>query len=231
MNEATLPKEGVPHGSDPFTADWVILLFILMLLLLTWVRAAHPSRLKRVLDSVWAPRIIRQVGRDEEPLTHPASWALFLVTVLSGGLFLYQQNLHYDWDFLPPASFMSYSYCTLIVLGGALLKLLSLGLLRPLIGRDVGIREYMFHLLLILEALGILFVPITLLVSFMSSFPPSWGFIISYPLLGLALLLLIGRAIFIARSHAVPSFYIFLYLCTLEILPLIVLSKAFIDHY
>lgn len=154
-----------------------------------------------------------------------------MLTVLSGGLFLYQHSLFYDWGFLPSESIIAFSYCGLIMLVGIFLKLLSLALLRLLIGKDIGIREYMFHLLLLLEALGILLLPITLLVAFMRSLPPEWGFYLSYPLLGIAFFLLIGRVIMIARGYSIPPFYIFLYLCTLEFLPLIVLSKAFIDHY
>ncbi|MFB6258876.1 MAG: DUF4271 domain-containing protein [Flavobacteriales bacterium] len=234
-------KEGLPISQDPFQADWTIAVFLLAFALLAWVRASYPFRLRSVLDCIRAPRLVRQRVRDEEAKTHPAAWALFTVTVLSGALFLYQHHLLYGLAFLNGPSLSTYGVCLIIILAALLLKLLSFPFLRHLLGIDPGLREYRFHFLLLIEALGILLLPLTLFNAFLRyfradqglhvSFPPEWGFYISYPLMAFAFLMLIFRGISIAKTHRVPSFYIFLYLCTLEILPLIVLSKAFIDHY
>lgn len=227
----SLPIEGRPLEPDPFQQNWTILLFLLLFALIAWVRAAYPFRLRLVLDCLRAPRFIRQRVRDEEPFTHPASWALFLVSICTGGLFLYQHHLASDLAFLGEPGLRTFGDCLLIVLIAAFLKLSSLSLLRGLLGMDPGIREYRYHLLLIIEALGLLLLPITLAIAFMSNFLPQWGFIAIYPLMGAALLILLSRAVTIAKGNDIPPFYIFLYLCTLEFLPLIVSIKAFIDHY
>ncbi len=223
--------EGIPLGSDPFRTDWTIGVFLLMIALLSWVRAAYPFRTRLILDCLRAPRIVRQKVRNEDVLAHPASWILLIISILSGGLFFYQHHLFYGFPFLQGQGFGTFGICLLIVLSAFLLKLGSLSVLRTLLGVDAGIREYRFHLLLVMELLGIVLLPVTLLIAFMGTFPPEWGFFMTYPLMGLAFLLLFFRAIWIGKGSSVPPFYIFLYLCTLEILPLIVMIKAFIDQY
>ncbi len=230
-----LRTEGLPFRPDPYEEAWVIGVLFLSFTILAWVRASHPLKLQRVLDSIKAPHFIRQFLREEHPLGHPASLGLFFLSALTGGLFLYQLNLYYDWD-LVHVGVQGFAQCALAIVGGFFLKLLGLALLRSLIGEDPGIREYRFHLVLLFEALGIVLLPITLFIAFLSSvpylgtLPKEWNFFPAFVLAGLTFLLLLFRAIGIARNHSVPPFYIFLYLCAFEILPLIVLSKAFIDQ-
>jgi hypothetical protein len=227
----SFPKQGLPIGKDPFQEDWTIAVFVFALILLAWARSAYPFHLSLVLDSFRAGRFIKQRVRDEEALAHPASWILLGVSVCSGALLIYHHHLYYGFDLLGDPGFGSFGICAAAVLVGVLLKMLSLSGLRHLLGVDTGIREYKYHFLLLIEGMGLFFLPLTLLIAFMESFSPELGFRIAHPLAAIALLLLLYRAVSIAWSNGVPPFYIFLYLCTLEILPLIALSKAFIDHY
>ncbi|PHQ62533.1 MAG: hypothetical protein COC08_00570 [Maribacter sp.] len=88
--------------------------------------------------------------------------------------------------------------------------------------------EYIFSVSLYNNLLGVVLIPI-LCVTYFSSL--DFNIIFTYiasPLILLIFILRLIRLYLIGISKGISYFYIFLYICTLEILPLVVLFRIFI---
>jgi hypothetical protein len=89
--------------------------------------------------------------------------------------------------------------------------------------------EYNYNVLLFNKILGLLLFPITTLLAFAHSIPSNWLIFAGFGLWGIMLIYRIIRGIIIGVVEpGVSVYYLFVYLCTLEILPIVVLLKVFV---
>jgi hypothetical protein len=91
---------------------------------------------------------------------------------------------------------------------------------------DFSLSEYLYSLLHLNQVSGILLLPVMLVVVYSSQKTASAALTGAAAILGLMLLYRWSRGVTSALSNGVPLFYIFFYLCTFEILPLLVIAKA-----
>jgi len=105
------------------------------------------------------------------------------------------------------------------------LKSLVLQLVGWIFSDSERISEYIFNVFLINKILGLSLIPIVVLATYLSSGQEVLLHV------GISLVVLfyvyrLFRGYFIGRDNAnLSQFYIFLYLCTLEILPLIIVTR------
>ena len=205
--------------------DWILGVLLLIFTLLAWVRVYHLKRLNQLYQAFLYKLHVYTILRSSDSLITRISVGLNAIFVLSMSLFLYQV-IHFYGVEIPYTDTVS---PFLIILGIVLIvyPLKSLGLL--LIGwvfnDSEKFKEYIFNVFLINKILGLSLIPIVVLVAYITS--------------GHAILLKLGatmvimfyiyrlfRGYSIGRAAAnLSQFYIFLYLCTLEILPLIVITR------
>lgn len=92
--------------------------------------------------------------------------------------------------------------------------------------------EYVYNILLFNKTIGLLMFPVCLLLAYARQIPPEilvWTGIVSWCLILIYRLL---RVILIGFSNSsVSFFYIILYLCTLEIIPFVVILKVFVGTF
>ena len=89
------------------------------------------------------------------------------------------------------------------------------------------IREYLFESFLINKAVGVLFLPMAIAVVFINIGKLSALFPLAAILILMLLVFRIVQGIRMSTSYSVSWVYIILYLCTLEILPVLLLVGAF----
>jgi hypothetical protein len=206
--------------------DWMLLVFLLALLNVAYVRMAYQRRLHRLFSSLLRLQILRQVMREELVFSHRASVLLFLNFVLLAALIVYLAFKYFSLE-LPfgpgPRSYLVFVVTLAAVYYGKLL--LNRGL-RWLL-RDSGlIREYLFEVFLINKAAGLLALPLGLAIAILNI--GSVGSLFWAALLIVAILLLfrVIKGLLMSQAYPVSRVYIILYLCSLEIVPFLVLIKA-----
>ncbi len=205
--------------------DWMLLLFALVFIHIAYVRISYQRRLQRLFSSLLRLQILRQLMREELVFSHRASVLLFANFVLLLSLVFYLTAKFFEWSLPYGYGWLSY---LVVVASIALLyfsKLMLGRFMRWLFKDGSVIREYLFELFLVNKALGLLLIPVCLAMAYTSA-----GSVIL--LLWLAAFLAAGSFLFrilqglrISRSHRAHGVYIFLYLCTLEILPVLVIAE------
>lgn len=217
--------ELVPRPPINLSEDWMILVFLFALVTLAYTRRFHPARIVRLWNSTWNVRILRQAIR-EEPNTPRANLlfnvSFFLMTSLV--LYLAVKQLR-----VGPAHIQGISLYFLIlggVLGAYALKTLGIRAVQIMADGDFGLSEYEYNLFLINRVIGLLLFPIALYLAY-SPLQYSEPFVITaLVIFGIMIIYRMFRGLFNAAGSGVPVFYIFFYICTLEILPLVVCIKA-----
>jgi hypothetical protein len=205
--------------------DWMILVFLFALITVAYTRRFHPLRINRLWNSTWNVRILRQAIR-EEPNTPRANLLFNISFYLLTSLVLYLAVKHYA---IKPLGFSGIGLYLLILLGVVLAYAIKTGgirLVQVMGDGDFGLTEYEYNLFLINRVIGLFLFPITLFLAY-SPLQMAEPFVFTALLLFLAMITYrMIRGLFNAASSGVPVFYIFFYICTLEILPIVVCAKA-----
>lgn len=206
---------------------WMLVAFLVILIILAYVRVAYTRRLYRLFSSLVRIQILRQVMREELVFSHRVSVLLFVNFALVMGLILFGASKFYGWNFTQTNGWELYLIFVALVAGAYLLKLIFNFILRKVLHDPGIVKEYLFEVFLVNKALGVIFLPFAIAISFINvgSLP------ILFTVIGVLFLLFVLFRLFqglmMSFSYPVSRVYIILYLCTLEILPFLVVWKLF----
>jgi hypothetical protein len=165
--------------------------------------------------------------KDNSQLQRQRDNALYAFYFLSMGFFL--MMLSEKLQFFP----YELSNFKLLLFYIALLALLFFGriLLANFVGHIFSVRhlyrEYLYLGFTYNKLLGILFVPVNFILAYTSGILKEFSFYIALIILGILIFMKIVRGIIFSWEKRVFSFYLFLYLCALEIVPILLLYKWF----
>jgi hypothetical protein len=209
------------------TPDWIFPLVILIVAAFAWLRAFYNKYFIQIVTAFFNNNLANQIVRDENILVQRASILLNLVFNLVAALFLYFVSVHYNWS-LGGMSFglNRYLFFALIVSAAYALKFLVLKICGYLFRVDKEMATYIFNIFLINNVVGTLLIPVVLFLAFSTMVSTTLLITISIFFIAGGLLYRVIRGI--AAGFSSPAFslyYLFLYLCTLEFAPLIVLIK------
>jgi hypothetical protein len=207
--------------------DWIAVHLIILFVLLAWVRFFYRKRLSQVFSSVVAHHYFYQLTREGTLFRERISIPLFIVYLVSVSMFIYLLVI----CFLPPSvtdlqDIKLFSAIILIVLVFWIIKNGVINL-SGIIFKDyyssaeILLTNFVFNLVL-----GLVFLPVVVIAVYYNSENILYAGVIFWLILTLYR---IGRELYSSISLLNYSvYYRILYLCTLEILPLLVVTKLVI---
>jgi hypothetical protein len=214
--------EIIPRASSQLSEEWMFPVLLICLMILAYLRYQSPSRLKHTWRSTFSTRYMRQVIREES--NPPKEYLLLaLQFALVAGLSVYAGFKLLDFQLLK--GFGLYSSIVGVIMILYPIKALVMTIIQWLANGDFSLSEYRYITFLVNRFMGIILLgPVTLACYL----PTSSAIPVLYAVFVL-LLLSFSYRIIIGLINALRSnvgaFYIFFYICTLEILPLLVLAK------
>ena len=145
--------------------------------------------------------------------------------LIAGGLFLY--NLSEFYNFKP------FNYSGIHVFLLAVIVLLALILMRIMIMKTISVifkrkelmSEFIFHFYLYNKILVLTLIPFLLLIPYTQGILQQISVYLGLTIVAIVYLYRFVRIILFLIKNVVFIFYLFLYLCVLELLPLIVIIK------
>lgn len=212
-------KESTYH----YQPGWVMALIVLSVMIIGYLFSAFHTRFHSVVKAFFTMRFSNELAREEYSLTHPVSVFLSINFLLTCPLFILQLiSSNINFSFGSEINFLSFLLIILCVFTVYFVKILSLKILGFIFNKPLVAGEYAFTIFLVNQILGIGLIPIIIFIAYgKQSFEN--GFIyMGIALMLIAFILRVGRGVLSAlTSGEVTPFYLFLYLCTLEILPLL----------
>lgn len=210
------------------TPDWMTALVLFCFILLAWNHVFNPKRLVQVLKAPFSRRFVNQLVREGNLFTERISFTLGIVYLLSFALFLFLIYQH----FFPPWNqqengLLLFGFLVLFLILFNALKITAINLL----GNIFKTRETTYFYLLNLLVFAII-TGIVLLIALVALLYTGETAVLRVSLVLVALLFLFRflRGFLIGMTLTKFSYLLlFVYLCSLEILPLLVLVKVLVN--
>ena len=220
-------KSLMREGSTRRTRDqWVIVIIVALLVYTAILNRAMSKDIKNVVQSFYNTRILSQISKEENLLNSWAFLGLFILFGFTFGLFIYQFTA-YKEIFYSISGVQLFTSFALLIIALFAVKLFILRFLGFVFKTGKLVDEYISILYLTYFNISFVFLPVSLCFSLLAAY---------YIKYVLAVALIIVVAIFVwqylrsslniisnIRFH---KFYLFTYLCALEICPILILIKA-----
>lgn len=205
------------RATDALGADWVVAVLLLVLGTLAWINMVSPKKWRLLAHAFFGLRLGKQRMRDELDLQDRTLVGLLVMSAVLVALFTYQLLVLRGW--LAPG-LARFGKLFVYVLAAMVAQVLLIRGLGVLLRADGGLTEYLYTVVLFDIVLGLLLVPITVLLAFPHRLEwRSWLWVAGLLCVAAVVLFRWVRATLIGVGEGVPLRYIFLYLCTAEILP------------
>jgi hypothetical protein len=143
------------------------------------------------------------------------------------GLFIYLVFAHFNINPLSLKPFYAYLLYTTILAILLLIRYILTLLTSHIFNQQIYFREYLYHILIIYKNLGIVFIPIVFCIAYIQEDLHIYFIIFALVLTALGYLFRFIKGFQLIIKKDILIFYLILYLCTLEILPILFYYKFF----
>jgi hypothetical protein len=213
--------------SHDLRPDWLLGIIIGSLVLLAWLKLFYDKFLDQMMQSVTNYQLSVKLLRDQNIFSKRVAVALNLNFVFMGGAFLYLLFGYYGLRPFPVSdilSFLCYAGCLMLLL---ISRHAVLHVTGYLFDNQQVFREYLHQIFLIYKSLGIYLVILVIGLAYIREELRIYFVYLGTLLTFSAYLLRFLKGIRILMNKDVLIFYLILYLCTLEILPFLILYRFF----
>ncbi|EHQ28074.1 DUF4271 domain-containing protein [Mucilaginibacter paludis] len=210
----------------PLRARWVIAVILVLLIYTAVLNRLIGKDIVYVFQAFYAQRSLAKLSREDSLLN---SWAFICLFALFGftmGLYVYQVILYHRMSY-SINGFQLFITCSIDVLGIFILKIILLRFIGFIF--DIGrlIREYVYVLYLTCFNMAFVFLPVVICLSLFPSKLTPYLLTVSVVLIFIVFAIQYLRSsLSIISNFTFPKIYLFIYLCALEICPVLILVKA-----
>lgn len=224
------PVHQRPVPRSNISPDWFFPVILIVLIIYTWLRVFYGKFFTLMVQAFINKNISNQVIRDENIYVQRISVFLSIVFNLNVALLLYLTSVYFNWSMTGIGTgFSRFLFFLLLVTVAYAMKFLILKICGWLFEQEREMTTYIFNIFLINNILGMIFFPIILLLAYNESISFSVLAELSFLLVLAGFSWRIFRGIQIGvGSGSYSPLYLFLYLCTLEIAPLMVLIRIIV---
>lgn len=229
----SIVKNTIPQKSDTnktrqihkkSSSNFIFWVLLSLLLFLTAIASVSRKKLDQAYGSFINENLLRQVYRQNRGTFSLAYLLLYILFFLNLGSFIFLSANEFGYNLPNNFSFL------LLLCGSVgiifLIKHFLLFLMSSIFPIDKEIKLYSFTIMIFGILLGIALLPINILIAFASE---NIGKITVYVALGAIVAIYLYRSLralsIASRYLMLHKFHFFLYLCAVEILPVIVLLK------
>jgi len=220
-----------PLEFSKYPADWILGLFLFCFVLLAWVQVFYRRRLRQILVAPWSKRFLSQLVRDGDLISERIALATGIVYLLTTSLLLYgfYHHLVEKDAVVLLRGFPLYILITLLVLCFWILKTGLIRFLSFIFRTRQTTREYILNILIFNILTGVFLLPLLVFAVYLNSIIFLW---ICMIILSLFFVFRLIRGFLIGISITKFSYvFLFVYLCSVEILPLVLLMKVVLKYF
>ncbi len=213
--------------------QWIIIVIVLLLIYTGVLNLFIGKNILSILQAFYSKRAFSNLNSEDSLLSSWAFIALFSLFGFTIGLYLYQVISYqkfgtiYEWFSLDVSGFSLFFWLSVAVIGLFVLKILVLRLLGFVFDIGVLVKEYISILYLTYFNIAFIFLPVVICFSLLSSGFKPYLLLFSACLLAVIFLVQYLRStINIISKFRFQKIYLFIYLCALEICPVLILIRV-----
>ncbi len=226
----TLPQEAFPLQARIRTyVDWVLPVILVVVLLFIWIKIFYNKFFSFLANSLISYQLSVKLFREKNVLLKRVSLVLDVIYYIVLAFFLYES---FTFLQISPARLTSYNlflfFFNILILY-AILRSIALRLFNYLFKTEPVISEFVHNNFIINKSIGIILFPVTIALCYMPESLAGILLVTGLTVLGAGIIFKIIRGYQIIIRKDILLFYLILYLCTLEILPLFIGYKVFMS--
>jgi len=203
-------------------------ILFLSYMVFVWLFISNRKRLNQVIMGLFAGRYANQLSREEGSLGNRVVIFLSTLFVFTMPLFFYQTASYFG--FLARGSLSTTFFLAALILFFIYgVKLIIIKMLGFIFDTQKEMKEYIISVVLFCNAVGLFMLPVVVCLAFLKQINPAVFIYGGFAIITAFFLTRLVRGLIIGlNSTRVSKFYLFLYLCTLEIVPLAIMVKLFV---
>lgn len=205
--------------------DWIIGVVLFVFILSTWVRITAEKRFIQILKCFISSRPTAELSREGIIFSQRGSIELFITFIFSTSLLIYLVCDYFYPAFDEANGFLTYVKIVTIITGIYVSKFIILKVLGSVFNIANEMGEYITNIFVFNEIFGLVILPLLILIAYSSFFDILFIDVAIVIFILFYLYRLLRGVLIGTKNLKFSKFYLFLYLCTLEILPLMVLIK------
>ncbi len=210
---------------------WPSVILFIVLCLLVLLKATSPQKTFRVLNAAYSLQVARQIEREDYGPLKRVSIVLSAVFVLITAFLFYKVNFLWGSILHKNGGLFQYLFFVLVIVLTYSVKLIAANVIGFVTETNTIFNEYINNTLIINQSIGVVLLPIMIIVE-LSPVNPVWIVFPATLFLVLGYVLRLYRGfLFAAIEEGVGLLQLFVYLCALEILPLLVLIKFLVVNF
>jgi hypothetical protein len=214
------PRAVVKDGQN-----WIALLIVAIMLLLGVLRVFYQKKFTLFLSASVSKRFSNQLIREENALTQGTSVMLTIIFFLAVSLFFYLSLDDLNIKMGVVNDIQQFIIILTACIGFYFLKIFLHKLSGYIFKVYKETDEYIFNQFIVIQVSGLLLVLWCVLMSYCSDINKQYVVFIGFSTLLLSFIVRMIKSLGISNMGSYSPVYIFLYLCSLEILPLIIIIK------
>ncbi len=211
---------GLPiREKNNFNTDWVTILFVLALILFASIRGSYSKYIGYLFQSLISYSTSFRLFREKNYSISHAAFRLDLLFYFTFSLFLYQAVEVFHLE-LVNDNLLLFAVSIVVVTGYFILKKMAYYFIGLVFESVSETNEYLFNLDNFNRTVGIVLFPVVVLTNYYPYENPMFMVVAGISIVTVFYAFLLQRGILILLRKQFSIFYLFLYLCTLEFLPL-----------
>jgi hypothetical protein len=210
----------------PSRNTWVIVVILVLLIYTGVLNRLIGKDIYTVIQAFYIKRSLAKLSREDHLLTSWAYICLFSLFGFTIGLYIYQVVLYYNISYAI-SGFQLFITCSLFVAALFAFKILLLRIIGFIFDINKLVKQYISILYLTYFNIAFIFLPVVICFSLFTSRLIPYLLVVSVILISIVFLIQYLRSTLnIISNFSFPKVYLFIYLCALEICPVLILIKA-----
>jgi hypothetical protein len=208
-----------------YQSDWIVPLAVFALFLFAVVRTFPGSLFRNMARYTLMRGINENSSRDTGIIFQWQATLFNLASFISVSLFGYLATRHYGIEIESIGGFLTWALCFGVVVTAVTLRHFICIITGNVSGQSEIFREYLTGIYHFYRIFGIVSIILSLLILYTLFLAPGTYFIAGFIIAGLIYFLRVIRLLLIFIIRRVSILYLILYLCALEILPVVIIVK------
>ena len=215
--------------SKQYSENWISISILACLLILSITRFLYFRRLGQIFKAIFVNRLLSQINRESNLKKEGITFLLLIVFFISTSLFIYKASINYfDFNWLGIQPSLSFFFLILLlIVTYYLAKLILIRFIGYVFNTQRESNDYLLYNLIFLLVIGVFLLIPVIIQSYISN---TIGLYVALCFIALAEIFRLIKAIITLFSDSKFSvLFIFLYLCTVEIIPVVIAYKMLIN--
>lgn len=218
-------REGKEYERENKFGDWTLIIIVISAFLFSVIRSHSRTLIQNIFKSVTFTGFRNDISRDIGGLFQWQSTIINLASFLNISLFAYL-----IMNYLNPLQVAFHQVFLwllffLIIITAITMRHFVCLITGNLSGEIEAFREYLYGIYQMYRLLGLILFVLIVILLYTSLFPVDYYLVAGIVLVSVLYFIRIIRLLIIFINRRIPIFYFILYLCALEILPVVVLIK------